>query len=857
MQFPYNVDKPPAKKRRIEAEGREQSAIRQQKFDHSIVRDNARAHFGNQYNNYYGPTHQFAASIPPSGDERPDLDLMRLLEFDGMDMRRATIKLAYGNTCQWFFDTPEYQNWRDDSMLPDHHGFLWVRGKPGAGKSTLMKSAVRYADSKYPNDLRISFFFNAKGALLERSIEGMYRSLLCQLLAQCPRLSKHLHLRASNQQVWPVELLEEYFHDAVLHLGTDRLICYIDALDECGESDIRGMVEFFEDLGSTAFASDIRFHVFFTSRHYPHIRIPKCVHLALDNLKGHQDDIETYVRNKLKVPESTLREEFAKAIRARAHAVFLWVVLVMQLLNRESDHGNGHRLWKQLDAIPAGVHGLFEDAILRRGTDDTEYLIPTLLWMLFAVRLLSPSELYHAVVYASDRRLNKAEVHHHPSSEQMERFILNASQGLAEVTVEHNVKARRVLFIHETVREYLKDGGMGRLESSICNNPVGVGNDMLKEMCISYMSSAARLLWESESTPDEMSLDLYRRGDRVSDILPFLQYASEHMPTHAELAETYGISQATFVETLPVEVVVLVDKVAEIFPGGRYSPWVTKTYIFASSGAPKLLQIELSQKGVGNDNQLGVMDIVSHIVDDSVVNGGQEEPYGNPLQASVVARSLDTVRLLLENGADVNAEGGEYHTALQAAVFVGGLNMISSLDIARLLLEYGADVNAKGGEHHTALQAAVFFGDLDMIRLLLEYGADVNAEGGEYHTALQAAASDGSLDIVRLLFEYGADVNAKGGRYHTALHAAVGRQRPGVSKLLLESGADVNARDTKASTPLHLATFNGYSDNSRLLVEHGADVNAASNRYGTVLQAAEEGFGGQEIVEFLVECGAR
>jgi len=62
----------------------------------------------------------------------------------------------------------------------------------------------------------------------------------------------------------------------------------------------------------------------------------------------------------------------------------------------------------------------------------------------------------------------------------------------------------------------------------------------------------------------------------------------------------------------------------------------------------------------------------------------------------------------------------------------------------RLLLDKGADVNAKGEKYGSALQAASYCGHEVMMRLLLEKGANVNAKGGKYGSALQAA-SDGGM----------------------------------------------------------------------------------------------------------------
>ena len=58
-----------------------------------------------------------------------------------------------------------------------------------------------------------------------------------------------------------------------------------------------------------------------------------------------------------------------------------------------------------------------------------------------------------------------------------------------------------------------------------------------------------------------------------------------------------------------------------------------------------------------------------------------------------------------------------------------------------LLLENGAEVNVERGQYGTTLQTASLGGNEMTVKLLLENGADVNAEGGHYGTALQAASS--------------------------------------------------------------------------------------------------------------------
>jgi ankyrin repeat protein len=109
----------------------------------------------------------------------------------------------------------------------------------------------------------------------------------------------------------------------------------------------------------------------------------------------------------------------------------------------------------------------------------------------------------------------------------------------------------------------------------------------------------------------------------------------------------------------------------------------------------------------------------------------------------------EIVKLLLDQGADVNAHSGYYDNALYAA-------STGHQEIVKLLLDKGVDVNAQGGEYHNALQAASSAGHQETVKLLLDKGADVNAHGGEYSIALEAASLEGHQGIVNLLQRRGA-----------------------------------------------------------------------------------------------------
>ncbi|KAF9065842.1 ankyrin repeat-containing domain protein, partial [Rhodocollybia butyracea] len=135
--------------------------------------------------------------------------------------------------------------------------------------------------------------------------------------------------------------------------------------------------------------------------------------------------------------------------------------------------------------------------------------------------------------------------------------------------------------------------------------------------------------------------------------------------------------------------------------------------------------------------------------------------------------------LIVEQMADVNAEGGHYGNALQAAAAQG------NKDAVQLLLEHKADVNAQSGLYGNALQAAAAEGDKNIVQLLLDHKAYINAQGGEFGNALQAAAAWGNMGAVQVLLGHRADVNVQGGWYGNALQAAVAEGNKDIVQLLL------------------------------------------------------------------------
>lgn len=177
----------------------------------------------------------------------------------------------------------------------------------------------------------------------------------------------------------------------------------------------------------------------------------------------------------------------------------------------------------------------------------------------------------------------------------------------------------------------------------------------------------------------------------------------------------------------------------------------------------------------------GDLDLVEDLLDIGV------EPTPDALYLAARAGHSDVVEVLADVMEDIDADVGWAGNALcVAACNLQGLNTI------RVLLEKGADVNWQGGAYGCPLQAAAANYRLENVKLLLKHGADVNAQCGHYGNSLTAVARHHThfTEMATLLLERGADIDAQGpGVYGNPLQTAVWMQHIQNIRFLMRNGA--------------------------------------------------------------------
>ncbi|AZN41585.1 ankyrin repeat domain-containing protein [Paenibacillus albus] len=172
---------------------------------------------------------------------------------------------------------------------------------------------------------------------------------------------------------------------------------------------------------------------------------------------------------------------------------------------------------------------------------------------------------------------------------------------------------------------------------------------------------------------------------------------------------------------------------------------------------------------------------------------------------------LNKMKLLVENGVDINEKDANGQTALMVAV------MNNNPEVVKYLLENNADVDAYGihTEDRNPINYASANGLLEVVKVLLEYKPNMkllNIYGG---TPLIPACEQGYYEVAKILLEK-TDVavnhiNELGytALYEVTFHPNRGETYTDITNLLIKHGADINIKDKNGKTPLEIARKNG------------------------------------------------
>jgi hypothetical protein len=566
-------------------------------------------------------------------------------------------------TCKWFLQHAHFQEWvRQDS------GLLLVSADPGCGKSVLAKYLV---DHVLPESATVCYFF------FKDQDQNTARQALCALLHQLffqkPALIQHAmkqYEKDGKKLVNSTTSLWTILADAVQDSQAGPVIIVLDALDECAESEFEDLMRNIESQSHGSQSSNSKLRYLLTSRPYkqivtkfrgllksfPRIHIP-----GEEESEAISQEVNLVIsyRVELLAGEIRLPDEVSvdlmTFLTSTEHRTYLWVHLVFDYLKTEVFKKTRKGIKEATKSLPKSVNQAYEQILAKSKDSKDQVVVRSALAIILAAK--RPLTLSELSLALEIEETTRSLQDIDLEREDDFKSRLRSLCGLF-VSVHHG----KVYFLHQTAREFL----LADLPAS-ASIPQGMqwqhsitmqdAHRMLAECCVRFLS-----FFNSDETD--------KTTDRTTNDALF-DYSAQFWPMHFR-ESCFSSSEDATISHLALTV---------SDPKSRgFSRWFSIHWQYRRDRDPK------------TNIQLVIASLFGHNA---------------------------VVQLLVDKGADVNAQGVVYGNALYAAS-AGGHEQV-----VKMLLDKGANVNAQGGGGHygNALQAASARGHKQVVKMLLGAGA--------------------------------------------------------------------------------------------------------------------------------------
>ena len=793
---------------------------------------------------------------------------LQALQFPRMFNRFHAVAKPAEKTCDWLFQHPAYQDWIQGRNKDRHGGLLWIKGKPGSGKSLLMKQAYLRATGQEQEPHSIAaFFFNAKGDELQTTPHGLSRSLLYQLI---PRSPEHIQKLATLQHDSTFDL--ESFVESFL-LSTSgpepcgrRTVVFIDALDECDSKFIRPQAYFWRNITRTAHQAGIDLNVCISSRHFPTVSVTDCPEIVVE---AHNSiDIATFVDRKLSLSidnEEHERSAIRDKILEKSAGVFLWVNLVLDRILQKRDEGKSlQSLLRELDVIPEALEALFTQLLESVSPASRELTLRAFQWAVLATRPLRIHEWHHILAFIkatppSSLQSWRISDEFTENGEQLEKQVRSLSMGLIEVAVDteqvqnlapeatsvwagagsldlEQGETRVVQVIHESVREFFLGGPGFAVLLNGTSTPgtsadIAAGHLSIMATCLDYIA-----IKELDALVDaRKSARQKQRALRQKDIMSAIRQPSPRSSSRSGSSGSLRGSRS----------------IASFGSAGSHASSYRRKAAASSSRAPQPCVFDklraCTESAWDRDYFAQRMSMYDFTADQILLNPSVHNSVMGRSILTVESRILEDYPALLsyatselfahakladEAGADPSKiiwrlqTGGMWHRwillrerlSLQTELFYYAANLGLSTWLCPIIRGNGV-LRAISA----AVMEAVRKGNSKVLERFLNcYGFYKRFADDQQGPLLHALARQSDVALLQVLlsridrkgFDKSPDphgtklIDMRDAHGQTALHIAVKRRDSAIASALLAAGANPNPEDEAGRSALHIACAN-------------------------------------------------
>ncbi|RYO76864.1 hypothetical protein DL766_009970 [Monosporascus sp. MC13-8B] len=459
------------------------------------------------------------SSLDSSWREVKRDDLLALSRFLGVSSAPEDDLMAHDfqkhpGSCEWFTQGKTFQQWGDGMTSK----VLWLRGRPGAGKSVLSSHVISHLCAR---SLDCSYYFFAEGDKSKAGINPFLRSMAWQMAVLHPEAFSEICYLSNNWQDTPIDRVDhspvwrDVFSTALLKVRLKKPQYWvIDALDEC-----RNGSELFKFLGKLQEKWPLC--VLITSRPGLEAYVTHST-LSLDVVsetitEENKSDIASFLTTNLQnLPGPTIgaQQTMAHRILCNSNGCFLWVNLVLKELRQ--DHTSAE-ISQVLDSNPSDMDAFYSRILdgMSHAKFGKDLAKAILTWTTCAFRPLSTEEIHYAV-----------EKDIKDSVDDIEKSVSSCCGNLVYVD-----KARKAHLVHLTAREFLTregleseymiDGATGHKRLALVRSG---DNEIFIELA-KFLSSHDVLNWIERLSRSSDLQRLYQAGQNCASLVlsPFVQ----------------------------------------------------------------------------------------------------------------------------------------------------------------------------------------------------------------------------------------------------------------------------------------------------------------------------------------------
>ncbi|KAK1754050.1 ankyrin repeat-containing domain protein [Echria macrotheca] len=705
------------------------------------------------------------------------LDWLSAMNFLAPYDRRCEEHLE--GTGSWLLNSKAYTEWKTS----EKSDLLWVRGKPGCGKSVLAAVTITDLKLEVEPDTALGYAFCRRDEESFQDPTGIFGALARQISEHTPTLDPVLDMESrAYSSASPSRTAIRLIISSAIK-AFKRVYLVVDALDECRDND--QLAKELRDLVENKGLPPVKVIVFSRNEYKIEQHLGEYKQIEPDQ-GANEEDLKAYIQSRFPNDKKADGKKSANAeIREqcflKADGMFLWVQLLADTLHN-SPLPKKEKL-RLIKTIPPGLDSMY-DRILEGICNQVEYSRTTafsvLLWVMYAWRPMTRTEMLDAVAdYSEATKLEDATRH------EKAEHLVSICANLVFIDKEGSFR-----LCHESVRSHLEKLAPepNHPLSEFLKRKENI-HQRLAEICLNYLlledfERGAALSWSG----------LYKFAERK----PFLSYASNwDVHVNKENASALHDLIMKCVNSQPRRELSMQFNLLDLDSLGTMGISSSNLWKYSGTSNPLHLLAICGLKSVAEK----LPDVASMALEE---DGSERTPL-----AYVVARQHQEMALWLieqiQSSPDHSLSVAQQLSVLHSAAELGWA------DIVEKLLSRNEDlVNLKmSPDGQTPLGRAAMAGKKEVVEVLLRHDANVNLADGKADYPLLLAASCGHTSVVHLLLAHGAEPNCCDAQGFGPLHYAADIANTEIATALLEENADPlsTGPEQKNKSPLALAAL--------------------------------------------------